>query len=132
MIIGVGIDIIEISRIENAIKKRESFKNRVFTSAEQEYCGAITCSFERFAGRFAAKEAVGKALGSSLSWLDVEILPAPSGKPKVILHNTAAELADGKQVHVSISHCRDYAVASAIIEVEADENLTYKHSGVKI
>ena len=116
MIVGVGIDIIEISRIENAIKKRKIFKNRVFTFAEQEYCLAISCSYERFAGRFAAKEAVGKALGSSLSWLDVEILTTKSGKPEVTLYNTAAELAAGKHVHVSISHCRDYAVASAIVE----------------
>lgn len=116
MIVGTGIDIIEISRIENAINKRRFFKNRVFTIAEQRYCSAISHSCERFAGRFAAKEAVGKALGSSLSWLDVEILPAESGKPEVILHNSAADLAIGKRVHVSISHCREYAVASAIVE----------------
>ncbi|MHB1457552.1 MAG: holo-ACP synthase [Armatimonadota bacterium] len=116
MIIGTGIDIIEISRIENAINKRKYFKNRVFTIAEQEYCSAISCSYERYAGRFAAKEAIGKAFGSSLSWLDVEILPTSSGKPEVVLHNTAAELGKGKLVHVSISHCRDYAIASAIVE----------------
>ena len=116
MIIGSGIDIIEISRIESALKRWKYFEKKVFTPAEREYCSAMTCSAERFAGRFAAKEAVAKALGSSLSWLDVEILPTSSGKPEVILHNNAAKLADGKRVYISISHCRDYAVASALVE----------------
>jgi len=116
LITGTGVDIIEISRIRSAMNNWSSFAARVFTGAEQDYCRSAACSDQRFAGRFAAKEAIAKALGTSLSWTDVEILPGESGKPCVHLHNKAAEVAAGRSVMVSISHCRSYAVAHAIVE----------------
>ncbi|HEY3298029.1 MAG TPA: holo-ACP synthase [Armatimonadota bacterium] len=116
MITGVGTDIVEISRIGRALKRGKGFASRVFTEAEQEYCSATANSDQRFAGRFAAKEAVAKALGTSLSWQDVEILPDESGKPLVTMYNKAAEVAKGLRVLVSISHCGSHAIAYATAE----------------
>jgi holo-[acyl-carrier protein] synthase len=114
LIEGIGVDIIEIERIAESIK-RPRFRERIFTEAEREYCDA---SPERYAGRFAAKEAVAKALGRSLPWKDVEILSAPSGAPLPRLHGAAAARLAGRRLLVSISHCRTYAVAQAIVEGE--------------
>lgn len=114
MITGVGTDIVEISRIRRALAARNRFAERVFTAAEREYCAACGCPEQRFAGRFAAKEAVAKCLGKSLSWRDVEILRGPSGEPLAQLSNGAARVANGRRVLVSISHCRTYAVAHAV------------------
>jgi len=116
MITGVGADIIEVSRISQALKSRKGFAERVFTENERKYCLSTANSDQRFAGRFAAKEAVAKALGVSLSWQDVEVLPDSLGKPIVRLSNKAAEVAAGSRVMVSISHCSEYAVAYAIAE----------------
>ena len=114
MITGVGTDIVEVSRIRRALGCRDGFAERIFTPAEREYCLSGGNSDQRFAGRFAAKEAVAKSLGTSLSWLDVEVLADQSGKPVVRLLNGAVELADGREVMLSISHCRSYAVAYAV------------------
>lgn len=114
MITGVGTDIIEVSRIKRALARRPGFAARVFTDAEREYCLSGGKPEDRFAGRFAAKEAVAKSLGTSLSWRDVEILADPSGKPTVRLLNGAAESFGGGNIMVSISHCRSYAVAYAV------------------
>ena len=113
MITGIGADIIEVSRIRRALEKGNGFAERVFTPAELEYCASCGCPEQRFAGRFAAKEAVAKCLGVSLNWRDVEILAAESGAPEARLSNRAAEIADGRRILVSISHCRSYAVAYA-------------------
>ena len=114
MITGVGADIIEVSRIKRALETRSGFAERVFTPAEREYCAACGCPEQRFAGRFAAKEAVAKCLGTSLSWRDVEIIRCRSGAPVARLSNGAAEVANGRRILVSISHCRSYAVAYAV------------------
>lgn len=114
MVTGVGTDIVEVSRIERALSRGNGFAARVFTAAEQEYCLSGGRPIQRFAGRFAAKEAVAKSLGAHLSWRDVEVLADESGKPVVRLLNGAAELAGGRKVYVSISHCRTYAVAHAV------------------
>lgn len=114
MITGIGTDIVEIERVRGAMERRRGFASRVFTQAERDYCGTGANSFERYAGRFAAKEAVAKALGVSLSWLDVEILPNAVGKPEVRLHNHAADVAGERRVMVSVSHSKLYAVANAI------------------
>ena len=90
------------------------FVARVFTLAEQDYCLSNGDACQRFAGRFAAKEAVAKALGTSLSWQDVEILSGESGEPLVMLRDRAAEVAAGRRVLVTISHCRSHAVAYAV------------------
>lgn len=114
-IVGIGTDLVEIRRIEEACK-RERFAERVFTPAELRNAGTGAKRWERLAGRFAAKEAVGKAFGRPLSWQDVEIAKDDLGKPIVVLHGNAAELACGARVHVSISHTSEYATAFAVME----------------
>ncbi len=115
MITGIGADIIEVSRIRQAVERRGGFVQRVFTPVEAAYCLSKSNWAERFAGRFAAKEAVAKCLGLSLCWHDVEILSDQSGRPVVTLTNRAAEAAAGGRVLLSISHCRSHAVAFATL-----------------
>jgi holo-[acyl-carrier protein] synthase len=119
MITGIGADIIEVGRIREALSRHPSFSSKVFTQAEEEYCRKSSDPAERFAGRFAAKEAIAKALGRSLSWRDVEILPDAHGKPTVRLARKALETAAGRTVMVTISHCREYAVGYAVVEDRA-------------
>ena len=115
---GIGTDIIEIERIELAVNRSgQQFLDRVFTKAEQEHCGGkVHC----LAGRFAAKEAILKALGTGLRdlrWTNIEVLPDHLGKPEVTLSGGALDIAsrlDITKVLVSISHDRGRAVAFAV------------------
>ena len=123
MIIGTGVDLIEVERIERALRRHgRRFLDRLFTPAEIEYCeagGALKC--HRLAARFAAKEAALKALGTGLrdglNWTDIEVVRDPLGKPALRLSGKAADLAAQQgiaQVHVSLSHAKDYAVAQVV------------------
>lgn len=119
MILGIGNDIIEVTRIRAILKRYpQKFLNRVFTSSEQEYCLKHKEPALHLAGRFAAKEAVVKALGTGfiqgLTWLDIEILPDAKGKPCVVISDTLDGLFSQPILHVSISHCHQYATAFAI------------------
>jgi holo-[acyl-carrier protein] synthase len=124
MIKGIGVDIIAVKRVEEMMEAHgEVFCSRVFTRRETEYCQRFTRPGERLAGRFAAKEAVLKALGTGwrggISWQDVEILQTRSGAPEVKLSGAAeaeARKLGVQMVHLSISHSRDYALAFAIAE----------------
>lgn len=121
MIIGLGTDIIEIKRIERSIANYGSqFLDRIFTSNEQEYCLKRRESARHFSGRFAAKEAVAKALGTGISeylgWLDMEILNDDKGKPVLKLSKGVIDHFQQPNLHVSISHSRDYAIAFAVYE----------------
>ena len=115
-----GVDIIEISRIRDVLNAYQSrFLKRIFTDAEIAYCRGRA---PNLAGRFAAKEATMKALGTGVrgvSWKDIEIYRKESGAHYVLLYGRAAERADIlglKDVSVSISHSRDYAVAFVVLE----------------
>lgn len=122
MIIGIGIDIIEIKRIKAAIE-REAFVRRVFTDGETAYCRSrgVQCAAS-FAARFAAKEAVAKAFGCGFAGgntQDIEVVVGDSGKPEIIVHNRFAELAAKigvTGIHVSLTHAREYAAAQAVLE----------------
>lgn len=121
MIVGIGCDIVEIPRLEMSIKRfRHRFISKLFTSKEQEYCNKFEKPAPSFAGRFAAKEAIAKALGvgfgEELSWLDIEIVNNEQGKPHVILSETIQKKYQFPRIHVSISHCESYAIAYAIYE----------------
>lgn len=118
MVTGVGTDIIEVSRIRESLARHPGFRDRVLTPAEREICSSGGDPAERVAGRFAAKEAVAKALGRSLSWQDVEILSDERGCPVVGLRGKALEVAAGRKVLVSISHCHSHAVAYAVAVLE--------------
>lgn len=121
MIRGIGTDIIEVSRIEGNIKRHgQKFLDKVFTVNEQAYCKSFRESARNFAGRFAAKEAVVKALGTGLSegvdWLDIEILNDAQGKPFLIFSEKFKILFENPVIHLSISHCHEYATATAVWE----------------
>lgn len=132
MIIGIGTDICDISRIEKSIDKfGQRFIDKTFTQHEQDYCEAKSGKASYYAKRFAAKEAVAKALATSssgaLSWLDVEVQNDPSGRPKAILYRGAMERLNAKtpnganaHVHLSLSDDYPYALAYAMIEARED------------
>jgi holo-[acyl-carrier protein] synthase len=121
MIRSIGVDIVEIDRIEQSLAKRpERFLQRLFTPLEQEYCLSKSSSSMYFAGRFAAKEAVLKVLGTGLrniKWTEIEITKDDLGMPHVRLSGKAEALARRQEISkilVSISHSRNYAVAQAV------------------
>ncbi len=121
-IVGIGADIVECVRIAQMIDKHgEVFLERVFTTREMRYCQARKHATEHFAGRWAAKEAVLKCLGTGwkkgICWTDVEVRNDPSGMPRVYLTGAAKEQADNLLITntwLTISHCRAYATAYAI------------------
>jgi holo-[acyl-carrier protein] synthase len=117
-IVGTGVDITEVRRLRQAVDKwGEAFLNRVFTLEELENAKTRGSLFQHLAGRFAAKEAVFKALGDArLTWKDVQILNDKQGKPCCVILNGHKRKMD---VHVSISHVKNYAVASAVITQKA-------------
>ncbi len=124
MILGTGIDIIEVARIASSFEKfGERFVNRILLPDEIAYCRSHKNPAPFLAVRFAAKEAVSKAfgtgIGAQLGWQDIEIRRKDSGEPFVVLHGKGRELlaAHGaKQMHVSLSHTEHYAAATAILE----------------
>jgi len=113
-IIGTGVDITEVRRLRQAIETwGETFLYRVFTKKELENAKSRGSLYQHLAGRFAAKEAVFKALGDKgLTWKDVQILNDKEGKPYCAILNGRSKKVD---VHISISHVKNYAVANAII-----------------
>lgn len=119
MILGIGNDIVEIARVR-AICSRypERFLHRIFTPYEQEYCLKRKEPALHFAGRFAAKEAIVKALGTGfsqgLTWQDIEIKNDIKGKPLVFFSPFAKGLFGDLTCHVTISHCHHYATAFAV------------------
>lgn len=122
MIIGIGTDIIEIHRIEQAVQRTDTFLKKVFTSKERTYYEENKKHIETLAGFFAAKEAVSKALGTGFRTFtpkEIEILPDVLGKPNVTLYDNAQKLANTlniTQMYISISHCKTYATAFAVAE----------------
>ena len=124
MIIGTGLDIIEIERIKNSIKKyTPKFEQRVFSPGEINYCQSQGDPAKHFAARFAVKEAVSKCLGTGISgtlgFKDMEVVHEKSGKPALKMSGKGKELFKKlklKTIHISISHDRTHAIAHAIAE----------------
>ncbi len=121
MILGIGTDTIEIARVALVIEKHGTrFTSRIFTPQEAAYCSQFQDAAARFAARFAAKEAVAKALGtgftSSLTFLDIEVVHTPQGKPIIQLSSKAKEHFDNPKLHLSMSHSKEHAVAFVICE----------------
>jgi holo-[acyl-carrier protein] synthase len=124
MIVGSGIDLAEIRRIQQSIDRYGSrFLNRVFTAAEQAYCLRKRNSAESFAARFAAKEAGAKALGTGISqgvsWLEIEVVRERGGRPTLKLYGRAAHFAERlgvAHIALSITHTVDLAMASVMLE----------------
>ncbi len=122
VILGVGTDIVQVSRIARVVEGRgEAFLDRVYTPGELQYAGDGKDRDRRLAGRWAAKEAVRKTLRGELSrvaWRDVEVFSGPAGEPSVRLRGEAAramEVLGGTDVHLSLSHSGDVAIAVALL-----------------
>ena len=124
MIVGIGIDIVDIRRLRRALERQgDRFVRRVFTAAEQAYCRAHRDPAPYYAARFAAKEALFKALGTSwaqgVTWLNVEVLREDGGAPRLGLSGRAEEVSKALgagAIHLSLSHSEDSAVALVILE----------------
>jgi len=124
MIVGLGIDVAEVKRIQAAIESQgERFLRRVYTLDEVAYCEQFKTKYERYAGRFAVKEAAMKALGTGWShgvrWVDVEVVRVKGGRPTLSLKGEAKKIADAlgvKNIAVSITHTAEQAFAQVIFE----------------
>lgn len=124
MIVGIGIDIAEVPRIREAIERHgERFLQRIFTEDEIQYCESKANRIERYAARFAAKEAGMKAIGTGwnhgVRWRDIEVARKPGARPTLLLHGRAAELAaklGATNFVLSLTHTSEQAIAHVILE----------------
>src|SRR5436190_15546053 len=124
MIVGTGIDITEVPRIAESIQRfGDRFLHRVFTDGEIQYCESKANRIERYAARFAAKEAAMKALGTGWSrgvrWRDIEVFRQTGSRPTIRFHGRAAEVATRLGAHnvsLSLTHTTEHAIASVILE----------------
>src|SRR5436853_794404 len=126
MILGTGIDLAHLSRIEEAMNRLgDRFRDRIFTEEEIRYCESKSHPFESYAARFAAKEAAMKALGTGWSsgggWREIEVITSDHGPPRIRLAGNALkrfEQIGASTIHLSISHSDDLAIAQVILESE--------------
>jgi holo-[acyl-carrier protein] synthase len=124
LIVGLGLDIAEVGRVKAAIERHgEVFLRRIYTAREREYCERFKNKFERYAGRFAAKEAAMKALGTGWSrgvrWVDLEVVREKGGRPTMALSGVAERIAERlgvKRIALSITHTGEQALAQVIFE----------------
>ena len=124
MIVSIGIDIIEVARIREVLLRTPRFVDRVFTAAERAYCdGRGVVAAQHYAARFAAKEAMLKALQTGwrggISWQDVEVAAHDSGAPYLILRGQVLEILEkfgATATHLSISHTSEHAIAQVVLE----------------
>lgn len=130
-VVGIGTDIVECLRVAKMIEKHEDvFIQRVYTPGEIEYCGGRKASTQHYAGRWAAKEAILKAIGTGWSngiqWTDIEVVNQMGGKPYVKLAGQAKEICKDRgiaEILISISHCRNFATAFATALGAEDHDL---------
>jgi len=123
VIFGIGTDIIEVKRVEKMIARGRQYLETIFTEDEMDYCEAKARKFEHYAARYAAKEAVLKALGTGwrggLAYSDIEIIHDESGKPRVFVRGEVRRFFDEHQIRqtsISLSHTREIALAVIILE----------------
>ena len=128
-IVAHGIDLVDCPRIEQMIQRHgERFIKRVFTDAEQSYARANKNDVEKLAGRFAAKEAILKLMGTGwrgrIAWTDIEVINNAAGQPEVSLSGEVKKIADKlgiKHISVSITHTANFAIASAVALAQSNE-----------
>lgn len=129
-IIAHGIDLVDFPRIADMVERHgDRFVNRVFTAAEQAYARSNRNAVEKYAGRFAAKEAILKLLGTGwrgkIAWTDIEVTNNCAGRPEVALSGEVKVIADGMgitQISISITHTANFAIASAVALVASHED----------
>ncbi len=128
-IIAHGIDLVDFPRIEQMVERHgDRFVDRVFTAAEQAYARANRNTIEKYAGRFAAKEAILKLIGTGwrghIAWTDIEVTNDRAGRPQVTLSGEVKEIAERlriQQISISITHTANFAIASAVALAQSDE-----------
>jgi len=128
-IIAHGIDLVDFPRIEQMIERHgDRFVDRVFTAAEKQYAGSHRNSVEKYAGRFAAKEAILKLIGTGwrgrIGWTDIEVVNDPAGRPEVRLSGEVQQIAQRlriRQISISITHTANFAIASAVALADSNE-----------
>jgi holo-[acyl-carrier protein] synthase len=117
-VLGLGVDLCEVDRMRTALERTPRLRDRLFTDAERAYCEARRDPSERYAARFAAKEAVLKAMGlgvGACQWREIEVARAESGQPSVVLHGGAQRLADERGIaHWRLTMTHTHRVAEAI------------------
>jgi holo-[acyl-carrier protein] synthase len=123
VILGLGIDVLEVARMERDLKDKDGLADNLFTPSEIAYCRSKRYPAQHFAARFTAKEALFKALGTgqrgTMAFQQIEILNDDQGKPRVTLSGKVKEVSDNlgvERVHVSMSHTKEYAVAVIVLE----------------
>jgi holo-[acyl-carrier protein] synthase len=124
MIVGIGLDLVDIARLERVLERHQGRAHeRLFTEGEIEYCRTAGRPGESYAARFAAKEAFFKAVragwGQGVTWTEVEVVSAPSGAPELRLHGGAkarAEALGARRLHLSLTHSGDVAAAFLVLE----------------
>ena len=129
-IVAHGIDLVDCPRIEQMVQRHgERFLKRVFTDTERAYAKANRNEVEKLAGRFAAKEAILKLMGTGwrgkIAWTDIEVVNNPAGQPEVTLSGEVKIIADGlriKQISISITHTANFAIASAVALAQTHED----------
>ena len=129
-IIAHGIDLVDFPRIKDMVAQHgERFVNRVFTATEQAYAEANKARIEKLAGRFAAKEAILKLMGTGwrgkIAWTDIEIVNNPAGQPEVTLTGEVEKIANRlgiKHISISITHTANFAIASAVAIAKSNES----------
>lgn len=129
-IIAHGIDLVDCPRIEQMVERHgDRFVNRVFTAAERAYASKNKNEMEKLAGRFAAKEAILKLMGTGwrgkIAWTDIEVINNAVGQPEVTLSGEVRKIADGlgiEHISVSITHTANFAIASAVALAQSNED----------
>ncbi|MFV0591513.1 MAG: holo-ACP synthase [Draconibacterium sp.] len=123
MIKGIGIDIVEIKTIKKSILQSKRFKERVYTNNEIEYCEKKSNKYQHYAARFAAKEALMKALETGwdkgIQWNHIEVSNERNGKPIILIRDKAKELTNKNEIndiYISLSHCENYATAFVVVQ----------------
>jgi holo-[acyl-carrier protein] synthase len=120
-VFGIGIDLVSVARVRAALERYpQRFRNRVFTPAEVTFCETLGDKYPSYAGRFAAKEAFSKALGTGLrgaiGWTEIDVIDNERMRPTIRVTGRAERILAGRKVHLSISHLPDYATAIVVIE----------------
>ena len=120
-VFGIGIDLVSVSRVRAALERfPDRFRNRVFTAAEVGFCETLGDKYPSYAGRFAAKEAFSKALGTGLrgaiGWTEIDVCDNERSRPTIRVSGRAEKILAGRKIHLSISHLPDYATAIVVIE----------------
>ena len=130
MVLGTGIDIIEVARIQKAMERDIGFRDKIFTPGEIEYCETKKHKFENYAARFSAKESFLKAIGTGwrfgIRFADIEVYHDELGKPFIRVHGKAKQLITDlsvSKIHVSLSHLKEMATAIVILECETATTL---------